>query len=158
MPRRQRPGLSTTALHGGRGALDADSPVVEPLVQSVNFILHAGTAEGLKYQRYGNNPGTETLNRRLALLEGAEAAMVLGSGMGATACAMLALLRPGDHLVASEWIYGGTLQLFSREFDALGIEVTFVNPLTSRVWRKRLRKHTRAFFVETPVNPSCRVI
>lgn len=154
----RRPGPSTTALHGGREALDAGSPVVPPLVQSVNFILPVGTAEGLQYQRYGNNPGTETLHRRLALLEGAEAALVLGSGMGATACAMLALLRPGDHVVASEWIYGGTHQLFSREFDALGIEVTLVNPLEARVWRKRLRKHTRAFFVETPVNPSCRVI
>src|SRR6185437_12844331 len=63
-----------------------------------------------------------------------------------------------DHLLASDWIYGGSSRLFSKEFDALGIEVTLVNPLEPRVWRRRLRKHTRAIFVETPVNPSCRVL
>jgi len=78
--------------------------------------------------------------------------------MGATTCAMLALLRPGDHLLASEWIYGGTHRLFTREFQAMGIQVTLVDPMETRVWRKRVRKHTRAIFVETPVNPSCRVI
>jgi cystathionine beta-lyase/cystathionine gamma-synthase len=92
------------------------------------------------------------------MLEGAEAALVLASGMGATTCAMLALLRPGDHLLASEWIYGGTHRLLTQELAPLGIEVTLVNPDEPRAWRKKLRKHTRAVFVESPVNPSCRVL
>lgn len=157
-PRRQRQGLSTMALHGGRDAREADAAVVHPLYQSVNFIQAVGTAEGLRYPRYGNNPNAELLHRRLAQLEGAEAAIVLASGMGATACALLALLRPGDHLLASQWVYGGTHRLLTREFATLGIGVTLVDPTEPRVWRKRLRKNTRAIFVETPVNPTCRVI
>jgi cystathionine beta-lyase/cystathionine gamma-synthase len=129
-----------------------------PLYQSVNYIQEFGTDVGLRYARYGNTPNAEIVQQRLALIERAEAACILSSGMGATACALLALLRPGDHLVASQWLYGGTLRLLTEEFDALGIKVTFVNPLEPRSWRKQLRKETRAIFVETPVNPTCRVI
>ena len=154
----RRQGFSTIALHGGRAAHTTDQPVVEPIYQSVNFVQEAGANGGLRYTRYGNNPNAETLQRRLALLEGGEAALVLASGMGATACAMLALLRPGDHLLASKWIYGGTQRLFTEEFRSLGIEVTLVDPTEPRGWRRRMRKHTRAIFVETPVNPSCRVL
>ena len=153
-----RPGLSTLALHGGRESKDADAPVVSPFYQSVIFVQEIGTSEGLRYPRYGNNPTAELVQKRLALLEGAEAALVLGSGMGATACAMLALLRPGDHLLASTFIYGGTRTLFTKEFVAMGIQVTLVDPMESRGWRKKLRKHTRAIFVESPVNPTCRVL
>jgi cystathionine beta-lyase/cystathionine gamma-synthase len=150
--------LATTALHGGREPTDVDDPVVTPIYQSVNFIQEIGTAEGLRYPRYGNGPNAEQLQRRLAALEGAESGLVLGSGMGATACALLALLRPGDHLLASSWIYGGTYRLLTREFEAMGIRVTLVDPMEARSWRRALRKHTRAIFLESPVNPSCRVI
>jgi cystathionine beta-lyase/cystathionine gamma-synthase len=92
------------------------------------------------------------------MLEGAEAALVLASGMGATSCALLALLRPGDHLLASSWVYGGTHRLLTHEFEVLGIDVTLVDPTESRGWRRRMRKETRAIFVETPVNPTCRVL
>jgi cystathionine beta-lyase/cystathionine gamma-synthase len=98
------------------------------------------------------------VQRRLAQLEGAEASLVLGSGMGATACALLALLRPGDHLLASSWIYGGTHRLLTQEFASVGIDVTLVDPMESRGWRKRLRRETRAIFIESPVNPTCRVL
>jgi cystathionine beta-lyase/cystathionine gamma-synthase len=98
------------------------------------------------------------VQRRLAALEGTEAALVLGSGMGALACGMLALLRPGDHLLASEWIYGGARRLFVEEFMRLGIGVTMVDPTGSREWRRHLRRETRVMFLETPSNPSCRVI
>ena len=129
----------------------------EPLVQSVNYVQDFGT-DSLKYSRYGNTPNVEALERTLALLDGAEAAVVTSSGMGATACAMLALLRPGDHLLASSWIYGGTHHLFTTELRGLGIEVTLVDPSDPRVWRKEARPETRAIFLETPVNPTCRVI
>src|SRR5919198_988341 len=160
MPSRRHRSLdiATLALHAGADPHDPDSPVVPPLFQSVNFVQEVGTGEGLRYPRDGNAPNAELVQRRLAALEGAEAALVLASGMGATACALLALLRPGDHLLASRWTYGGTHRLFTREFEAMGIQVTLVDPLETRGWRKRLRKHTRAIFVETPVNPSCRVI
>lgn len=159
MTRKPRPlGLSTLAVHGTPESHDTDFPVVAALHQSVSFVQALGTEDGLRYPRYGNNPNAEEVQRRLALLEGSEAALVLASGMGATACAMLALLRPGDHLLASSWIYGGTRRLFSEEFAALGIDVTIVEPEETRVWRRRLRKETRAIFLETPVNPTCRVL
>jgi cystathionine beta-lyase/cystathionine gamma-synthase len=98
------------------------------------------------------------VQKRLALIEGSEAACVLASGMGATACALLALLRPGDHLLASNLLYGGTHRLLMEEFTSMGIQVTLVDPLEPRAWRKRIRKETRAIFVETPVNPTCRIL
>jgi cystathionine beta-lyase/cystathionine gamma-synthase len=159
MIRKTRPqSISTVAVHGGSEKRDADAPVVTPLFQSVNFVQEIGTAEGLRYPRYGNTPNAEIVQRRIAMLEGAEAAIVLASGMGATACALLALLRPGDHLLASSWVYGGTHRLFTQEFEGMGIGVTLVDPTESRGWRRRLRKETRAIFVETPVNPTCRVL
>jgi len=150
--------LATLAVHAGNTLRDVDNPVVHPLVQSVNFIQEVGTGEGLRYPRYGNAPNAEVVQKRVAALEGAEAAVLLGSGMGATACALIALLRPGDHLLASSRIYGGASALMTKEFSTLGINVTFVDPMETRGWRKRLRKETRAIFLETPVNPSCRVV
>jgi cystathionine beta-lyase/cystathionine gamma-synthase len=150
--------LATITVHAGNEGRDVDSAVVRPLFQSVNFIQEVGTDEGLRYPRYGNTPNAELVQQRVAALEGAEAGVLLGSGMGATACALLALLRPGDHLIASSRIYGGAMTLLSKEFVALGIHITFVDPTESRTWRKKLRKETRAIFLETPVNPSCRVI
>jgi cystathionine beta-lyase/cystathionine gamma-synthase len=152
-----RHSLATRVVHGGHSPA-AGEPVVTPLVQSVNYVEEIGTADGLRYPRYGNVPNAEHVQRRLAALEGAEAALVLGSGMGALACGMLALLRPGDHLLASEWIYGGARRLFTEEFSQLGISVTMVNPTGSREWRRHLRRETRALFLESPSNPSCRVI
>jgi cystathionine beta-lyase/cystathionine gamma-synthase len=149
--------LATQVIHGGRAA-GAGEPVVTPLVQSVNFVEEVGTSEGLRYPRYGNVPNAEQVQRRLATLEGAEAALLLGSGMGALACGMLALLRPGDHLLASEWIYGGARRLFAEEFPKYGIDVTLVDPTGSRGWRKELRRETRALFLESPSNPACRVV
>ena len=153
-----RPSIATLAIHGGRDAHRAGDPVVAPLVQSVNHLQALGTADGLKYTRYGNTPNAERIQKRLALLEGAEASLVLSSGMGATACALLALLRPGDHLLSSMYIYGGTYRLFLEEFASMGIEVTLVDPFEPRSFRKRLKKTTRAIFVESPVNPTCRVL
>lgn len=150
--------LATLAVHAGTESRDADSAVVHPLFQSVNFIQEIGTGEGLRYPRYGNSPNAELVQRRVAALEGAEAAVLLSSGMGATACGLLALLRPGDHLLASSWIYGGATALFTKEFQTLGIDVTLVDPLETRIWRRKLRKETRAIFIETPVNPTCRVL
>ncbi len=151
-------GIGTIAIHGGREPHQAGDPVVPPLVQSVNHVQAFGTADDLLYTRYGNTPNAERLQKRLALLDGAEASLVLSSGMGATACALLALLRPGDHLLASMYIYGGTHRLLTEEFERAGIHVTLVDPYEPRGWRKKLRKETRAIFVESPVNPSCRVI
>ena len=154
---RSNQSLATRVVHGGHSPA-AGEPVVTPLTQSVNYVEEVGSSEGLRYPRYGNVPNAVHVQRRLAELDGAEASLVLGSGMGALACAMLALLRPGDHLLASEWIYGGARRLFTEEFPRLGITVTLVNPTGSREWRRHMQRETRVMFLESPSNPACRVI
>jgi len=150
--------LPTLAVHAGEPAHDADAPVATPLQQSVSFVHEVGTAEGQRYPGHGNTPNAEVVQKKLAALERAESALVLSSGTGATACALMALLRPGDHLLASRDLYGATRRLLTEEFTALGIDVTLVDPFEARGWRKRMRKETRAVFFESPVNPTCRVI
>ncbi|MBW7934332.1 MAG: aminotransferase class I/II-fold pyridoxal phosphate-dependent enzyme [Gemmatimonadaceae bacterium] len=149
--------LATLALHAGEAPYQPGDPVVPPLVQSVNYVQEPGS-DNLMYTRYGNTPNADRVQRRLAALEGAEDALVLSSGMGATACGLLALLRPGDHLLASQFLYGGTHRLLTEEFQQMGIDVTLVEPFEPRAWRRRLRKETRAIFIESPVNPTCRVL
>lgn len=161
MPKRGRNlQLGTLSVHGGgqSGQRDVDAPVVQPLFQSVNYIQEIASAEGLRYPRYGNAPNAEVVQRRMSAIEVAEASLLLASGMGATACALLALVRPGDHIIASAWIYGGTRALLEQEFETLGIKVTLVDPLETRVWRRAVKKNTRVIFVESPVNPTCRVL
>ena len=152
------PGFSTISVHG-RPAVQPDwSPVVAPVVQSSTFVNPIGGEEEVLYTRYGNNPNQLDLARKYALLEGAEDAVFLASGMAATALAHLAILRPGDHLIASKWIYGGTQRLFDEEFSRLGIAVSYVDPAQPRDWRRLLRKETRGIFLETPTNPVMRVL
>jgi cystathionine beta-lyase/cystathionine gamma-synthase len=156
--KRRRLGLSTRAIHGAAEPRADWTPLVPPLVQSSTFTNPVGSTAEVLYTRYGNNPNQLGIARRLAQLEGAESAIFVSSGMGAVALAHLAVLRPGDHLIASEWIYGGVYRLFKEEFGRFGIEVSFVTPTQSRAWKRALRKNTRAIFVETPTNPLLRVL
>jgi len=156
--KRRRLGLSTRAIHGDPKARADWTAVAPPLYQSSTFTNPVGSTAEVLYTRYGNNPNQVDIGKKLALLEGADAALFLGSGMGAVALAHLAVLRPGDHLLASEWIYGGVHRLFREEFGKLGIDVAFVNPTQQRTWKRAMRKTTRAVFVETPTNPLMRVI
>ena len=151
-------GLSTIAIHGIPHRRPDWSPVAPSIHQSSTFVNPVGTDDEVIYSRYGNNPNQVELARKYALLEGAEDAIFVASGMGATALAHMAVLRPGDHLIASTWIYGGTQRLFDEELGRYGVEVTYVAPDQVRLWRKSVKKSTRAIFVETPTNPLMRVI
>lgn len=154
----RRFGLSTTAIHGTPRRRPDWTPVSPPLVQSSTFTNPVGSEEEVLYTRYGNTPNQVALAAKYAQLEGAEAALFCGSGMAATALAHLAVLRPGDHLVTSRWIYGGTRRLFDQELARLGMELTYVDPDQPRQWRRAVRKTTRAIFLETPTNPLIRVL
>lgn len=101
---------------------------------------------------------TDPLHRQLASLEGAESALVLASGRAAVACTVLALLRPGDHLLACTWLRPETRQFFEQELPALGVEVSYVDPRETRGWRRGLKRTTRALFIESPVFESGRLI
>ncbi|MFL5494409.1 MAG: trans-sulfuration enzyme family protein [Gemmatimonadales bacterium] len=154
----RRLGLSTTAIHGNPHRRPDWSPVAPSIVQSSTFTNPVGSEEDILYGRYGNTPNQVAVAEKYALLEGAEAAIFLASGMGATALAHLAVLRPGDHLLSSSWIYGGTQALFDEELGRFGIEITYVRPDQPRLWRNSVRKSTRAIFVETPTNPLMRLV
>ena len=151
-------GLSTIAIHGLPHRRPDWSPVAPALQQSSTFTNPVGSEDEVLYSRYGNNPNQVDLARKYAMLEGADAAVFVASGMGATALAHLAVLRPGDHLISSTWIYGGTQKLFDEELGRYGIDVTYVSPDQPRLWRKSIKKATRAIFIETPTNPLMRFI
>lgn len=153
-----RPGRSTIAIHGTPHRIPDGAPVVQPVYQSTTYGYPVGGGGDLLYERYGNTPNQIGLAKKYALLEGAEAAVMLGSGMAATALAHLAVLRPGDHLISSAWIYGGTKQFFDQELDRLGIGVSYVDPSQPRAWRRAIRKTTRAVFLESPTNPLMRIV
>jgi cystathionine beta-lyase/cystathionine gamma-synthase len=151
-------GLSTRAIHGEPHRHEDHAPVSPAIYQTSTFVNPVGQTEEVLYTRYGNNPNQVEIAAKLALLEGAEHAIFVGSGMGATALAHLAVLRPGDHLVASEWIYGGTRKLLTEHFVQLGIDVTLVDPSQKRAFKTGTRKNTRAIFVEMMTNPLMRVL
>ena len=154
----RRFGPSTTAVHGVPHRRPDWAPVAPSIQQSSTFTAPVGSDKDILYSRYGNNPNQVLVAKKYALMEGAEDAIFVASGMGATALAHLAVLRPGDHLVSSSWIYGGTRHLFDEELGRLGIDITYVQPDQPRLWRRSVRKATRAIFVETPTNPLMRVV
>jgi cystathionine beta-lyase/cystathionine gamma-synthase len=154
----RRFGPSTTAVHGVPHRRPDWAPVAPSIQQSSTFTAPVGSDEDILYSRYGNNPNQVQVARKYALMDPAEDAIFLASGMGATALAHLAVLRPGDHLISSSWIYGGTQHLFDEELGRLGIDITYVRPDQPRLWRRSVRKATRAIFVETPTNPLMRVV
>lgn len=154
----RRLGLSTTAIHGAPSRRPDWTPVAPSIVQSSTYTNPVGSDEDVLYTGSGNTPSQVALAQKYALLEGADDAIFVGSGMAATALAHLAVLRPGDHLISSAWIYGGTRRFFDEELSRLGIEVTYVSPDQPRLWRRSVRKATRAIFIETPTNPLMRVL
>ena len=95
-------GPSTRAVHAGEPPADLYGPVVNPIVLSTTFFSDPDGGGPVLYQRYANAPNQVLLSERLAALEGAEDALVFGSGMAAMACALLSLLRAGDHVVATD--------------------------------------------------------
>jgi len=153
----RRPGPSTLGIHGGKGPRRPGDPVVPPIVQSATFFWAKPDDGELLYSRYGNNPNQALLARKLSALEGTAAAVPLASGMGATAMVLLALTRAGDHIVASSLLYGATHALLRDELPRRGVETTFVDPAVGG-WESALRPETRVVMLETPTNPTLRIV
>ena len=149
-------GPATLAIHGGKEEKHPGKPVVQPIVQSATFHWATPDDGELLYSRYGNNPNQLMVGRKIAALEGTEAAVALGSGMGATAMTFLALAEAGDHIVASSYLYGATQALLAYELPRRGVTTTFVSPESLDEWRDALQPNTRVFHVELPTNPSLR--
>lgn len=160
MPRRGErdrfPGMATRAVHAGDPEPEVGAPVVAPIFQTSTFFNEVEPDGEVLYTRYGNNPGQVGLGRKLAALEGADGAVVVGSGMAAMSLTLLSFLGSGDHVVASRELYGGTHRLLTRDLAPLGIQTTFV-PHGGR-WTAALRKRTRVLLFEVPSNPTLRVV
>ena len=156
-PEGRRPGPSTLGIHGGAHPRQAGDPVVPPIVQSATFMWGQPADGELLYSRYGNNPNQLAVGRKIAALEGTEAGAVLASGMGATAMTLLSLTGVGDHIVASSHLYGATFNLLKHELPRRGVETTFVDPWSDDL-AGALRPETRVIMLETPVNPTLRVL
>lgn len=151
--------ISTQAIHAGRGGLARPGdPVVPSIARSATFHWSGPQDEvELRYSRYGNNPIQLSVAEKLAAMEGTEAALVLASGMAATAMTLLSLTEAGDHVVASRHLYGATYELLARELPRRGVRTTFVNPTDGAAWRNALEPRTRVVLAELPTNPTLRV-
>lgn len=112
----------------------------------------SGEEEGMVYARF-SNPTVSMMQDRLAALEGAEGCIATASGMSAILSTVMALLKAGDHVVASRSIFGATQQLFGNILPRFGVEATFVAGTRPDAFRAALRPNTKLVFVETPSNP-----
>jgi cystathionine beta-lyase/cystathionine gamma-synthase len=108
------------------------------------------------YTRWGN-PTLRALEDRLAALEGAEAAVVTASGMAAVSATILTFLSSGDHLIASEVCYAGSVELYGLHLPRFGIEVSLVDTSDLDQVRAALRPNTKMIYAETPANPILRI-
>ncbi|WP_411280296.1 trans-sulfuration enzyme family protein [Gemmatimonas sp.] len=123
--------------------------------------LPVGAADGLPSgapRARAEGLADSSVARQLAQLDRTESALVLASGMAAVACTMVSLLRPGDHLLASRWLRPETRRFFEHELPALGVQVSFVDPTETRGWRRALSRTTRLVYLESPVDPTTRVV
>ncbi len=156
--REAQPGLSTRAVHAGEAAPRPGEPVVTPLAQTSTFFTDPVPKGEVLYTRYGTNPNHLVVGRKLAALEGAEAGLVLASGMAAESMAVLAFAGAAasrNHIVAQSELYGGTHGLFRHDLPALGIETTFV--ADDEGWEAAIRPETALLYAELPVNPTLRL-
>jgi O-acetylhomoserine (thiol)-lyase len=158
--------FSTKALHTGHDVKLNGGTRAVPLYQSTAYVFnnsdHAASLFSLAepgwiYTRI-NNPTVDVLEQRLAALEGGIAAVATASGTSAISTTLLTLLRAGDHIVASNSLYGGTFNLLSVTLPRLGITTTFVNPNDDNAFAKATQENTRAIFVESLGNPKLDVL
>ncbi len=156
---------STRCVHAGSPADPATGAVNVPVYQSSTFLLddaaYAAIADGrsrdtLVYSRYAN-PSQRAVQDKLAALEGAEDALVFSSGMAAVASAVAGLTEPGDHVLASRDLYGGTLSLFRDQLPRWGRSVGFTDLRDPAAVAAALRPETRVLYAETISNPTLRV-
>lgn len=158
--------LSTQALHHGHQPDDHATTRAIPIYQTSSYVFknteHAANLFNLSIPGYIytrlNNPTNDILEQRLAALEGGIGAVVTASGAAAISTTLLTLLKTGDHIVASNSLYGGTYNLLSVTLPRLGIYTTFVDPADVNNFKTAITEKTRAVFVENLGNPKLDVL
>ncbi|HUO20814.1 MAG TPA: aminotransferase class I/II-fold pyridoxal phosphate-dependent enzyme [Steroidobacteraceae bacterium] len=146
--------LETQVVHAGDPRPRIDGAVEMPIFQSATF-EYRGEAryDDVRYLRLNNSPNHLALHAKLAVLEGAQAALVTASGMAAITTTLLTVLSAGDHLLAQSCLYGGTHDFVTREFAGLGLSAGFIDADRPDTWEAQLKPNTRAIYVEAMTNP-----
>ncbi|MGH2689876.1 MAG: cystathionine gamma-synthase [Actinomycetota bacterium] len=150
--------FETRAIHAGQAPDAAFGSVTVPIYQTSTFAQRGvGVHEGYTYGR-AHNPTRTALEEALAALEGGAHGLAFPSGMGAVSAVLLALLRPGDHLLLPSDVYGGTYRLLSGLLTRWGLAFSQVDMTDADAVRAAIRPETRMVWVETPSNPFVRII
>ena len=150
--------MDTVAVHGGERRPGPDGSVVFPIYQGTVYEVEPGTSyHDIKYIRLNSTPSQRYLHDKLAALEGAEATVATSSGMAAVTTILLSLMRAGDHLIASDCLYGGTHDFLTGPAAGLGWSVSFVDAGRPETWAAARTERTKVFLVETITNPLMRV-
>ena len=158
--------ISTKALHVGHDTNLTQGTRAVPLYQSTSYVfddsdhaanLFALAEPGFIYTRL-NNPTNDVLEQRLASIDGGIGAVVTAGGTAAISNTLLTLLKSGDHIVASNSLYGGTYNMLNVMLPRFNIKTTFVNPNNPKNFTKATKENTKLFFVESLGNPKLDVL
>lgn len=164
-PKMKRPGDATVAIHAGEQRSRVNGPVGTSVARTSTFTFASteevklwaeGKSSAYIYTRYGN-PTLAIAEKKIAALESAEAAVVTSSGMAAISSTLLSLLRAGDELIATRQLYGGSYRLLRDIFPRFGIVVRHVEADLAGLDRL-VNPRTKVLFVETPTNPTLRLV
>ena len=148
--------FETRAIHDGQAPDPVTGAVTVPVYQTSTYQQDAiGKQRGFEYSRTGN-PTRQALEEALASLEGGKHGLAFASGVAATT-AVIQLLRPGDHVVAGDDIYGGTYRLFEKVFRHWGLLVDYADVTKPESFARALRPTTRLIWIETPTNPLLKI-
>jgi cystathionine gamma-synthase len=155
-PRNRVYGFETLTVHGAELFEPVTGAISTPIYQSSTY-RHPGLNQstGFDYSRVAN-PTRKALERAIALLEGGPYGLAFATGMGAIS-ALIKVFKPGDHLIVSEDLYGGTYRLFNDYYRRYGYAFSWVDTSDFAQIEAALRPETRAIFVETPSNPMMKV-
>ncbi|HSK09967.1 MAG TPA: aminotransferase class I/II-fold pyridoxal phosphate-dependent enzyme [Vicinamibacterales bacterium] len=161
-----RRGLSTELIHRGEDVPPRAEPVTVPIYGTTTFLFDSadevrryqeGRAQKYLYSRYGN-PTVVVTEQKLAVLDGAEAALALASGMAAASTILLGLLNPGDELLCSAALYGGTFHLINDVVTRFGVTARFATVEELAEPDRLIGDRTRLCWVESPINPTLRCV
>ncbi|HQR78475.1 MAG TPA: aminotransferase class V-fold PLP-dependent enzyme, partial [Burkholderiaceae bacterium] len=159
-------GIETLCLHAGQIPDPVTGSRAAPIYQTTSYVFDSAdhAASLFNLQTFGNvysrisNPTVAVLEERVAALENGRAALATASGMSAQLTGILAIVQPGEHIVASSLLYGGTYSQFDVTLRKMGIETTFVDPDKPENFHASLRDNTRLVYAETLGNPKINVL
>lgn len=148
--------IETLAIHAGQEPDPTTGAIMTPIYQTSTYVLpDVGQDKGYDYGRSGN-PTRTALEANLAALEGATYGLAFASGLAATDIVMR-LIRPGDHVVVGDDVYGGVYRMFDKILKHYGLDFTFVDLSDLDAFQAALRPNTRLVWLETPTNPNLRL-